>query len=103
MIEPDKFRIEAWPRLSYKPVYSDSLSDFWGKRWHALFRRIFIVVGARPLSNLPERMTGIKVEKNVKMASGALGAFMTSGILHECCEYTIYLRFIFRLSYRFVR
>lgn len=48
-------------------------------------------------------MTGIKVEKNVKMALGALGAFMTSGILHECCEYTIYLRFIFRLSYRFVR
>lgn len=102
-IKPDKFRIEAWPRLSYKPIYSDSLSDFWGKRWHALFRRIFIVAGARPLSNLPERMIGIKVGKNVKMALGALGAFMTSGILHECCELTIYLRFIFRLGYTVYR
>ena len=88
-LTPDKFRIEAWPRLSYKPVYSASLSNFWGKRWHALFRRIFVAVGARPLSGLPGKMMGIKVGKQVKMALGLLGAFMTSGILHECCEYTV--------------
>lgn len=83
---PDKFRIEAWPRLSFRPIYSTSLSDFWGKRWHALFRRIFVAVGARPLSGLPERLMGIKFGKQGKMALGLLGAFMTSGVLHECCK-----------------
>lgn len=89
IIRPNRFRKKAWPRLSKKPIYSNSLSDFWGKRWHALFRRIFIVVGARPLSNLPEKLGFFKNSngKNwLKVSLGAIGAFMTSGILHECCK-----------------
>jgi hypothetical protein len=89
-LRPDEFKREAWPRLSNKPIYSSSLADFWGKRWHALFRRIFIVVGARPLSGLiRERLESIVGKgrmKMVKVAFGTLGAFMTSGVLHECCE-----------------
>lgn len=45
-------------------------------------------MGARPLSALPERLgIGKKGGKGLKVALGALGAFMTSGVLHECCEY----------------
>ena len=91
IIKPDKFRKEAWPRLSKKPIFSVSLSDFWGKKWHSLFRRIFIVVGARPLSALPGQFGFFKnqvASKNwLKVPLSVLGAFMTNGVLHECCEW----------------
>jgi hypothetical protein len=90
LVRPDPFRPEAWPRLSNKPLKSNSLADFWGKRWHALFRRIFIVVGSKPLAVLVQYIPVLeKSQKKVlKLAAGTLGAFMTSGILHECCEST---------------
>lgn len=86
IFRPDKFNRKAWPRLSNKPIFSNSLTDFWGKRWHSLFRRIFVVVGARPSSSIPEKLGFKKINKSVKVGFGTLGAFMTSGVLHECCE-----------------
>ncbi|KAI5980690.1 hypothetical protein F5J12DRAFT_917367 [Pisolithus orientalis] len=34
-----------WPPVFDKPWKADSLRDFWGYRWHQLFRRTFVVVG----------------------------------------------------------
>lgn len=32
---------ESWPPMFEYPFLSSSLTDFWGKRWHYLFRRTF--------------------------------------------------------------
>ncbi|KAI6139048.1 hypothetical protein BKA82DRAFT_4229397 [Pisolithus tinctorius] len=39
-----------WPPVFDKPWKADSLRDFWGYRWHQLFRRTFVILGGRPLS-----------------------------------------------------
>ncbi|KIY69437.1 hypothetical protein CYLTODRAFT_488939 [Cylindrobasidium torrendii FP15055 ss-10] len=58
---------KGWPPLFDKPWLSTSLSDFWGRRWHQIFRLCFIKVTAvlpllRPLA--------------------ILAAFALSGLLH---------------------
>ena len=60
-----------WPPFFHRPWMSTSIADFWGFRWHQVFRHIFIVLGSRPGGALLGR-------------PGALiGAFALSGILHD--------------------
>ncbi|KAG2111007.1 membrane bound O-acyl transferase family-domain-containing protein [Suillus discolor] len=59
-----------WPPLFDAPWLSTSLTNFWGHKWHQLFRECFISVGARPLSYLLGRTGGV------------VGAFLVSGALH---------------------
>jgi hypothetical protein len=59
-----------WPPLFDAPWRATSVADFWGKRWHQLFRSSFAQVGAKPLSFFIGR-------------AGVLGAFCLSGILHD--------------------
>ncbi|KAF8640260.1 hypothetical protein AX16_010155 [Volvariella volvacea WC 439] len=60
-----------WPPVFDSPWRSTSLTDFWAKRWHQIFRDNFISVGAYPLSLLIGRVGGV------------LGAFFISGVLHN--------------------
>ncbi|KAG6918962.1 hypothetical protein DXG01_010201 [Tephrocybe rancida] len=60
-----------WPPAFKTPWLSTSLTEFWAKRWHQLFRDIFIAIGGKPLSLLLGR------------AGGVLGVFTISGILHD--------------------
>ncbi|KAF8075119.1 membrane bound O-acyl transferase family-domain-containing protein [Lyophyllum atratum] len=60
-----------WPPAFMAPWLSTSLTEFWAKRWHQLFRDIFISLGGQPMSILFGR------------AGGVLGAFLISGILHN--------------------
>ncbi|KAJ3800697.1 membrane bound O-acyl transferase family-domain-containing protein [Lentinula aff. detonsa] len=59
-----------WPPIFDEPWRADSLSDFWAKRWHQLFRHFFIGLGWVPLYYVFGRFGGV------------LGAFFVSGILH---------------------
>ncbi|KAF8632235.1 hypothetical protein AX15_001987 [Amanita polypyramis BW_CC] len=60
-----------WPPIFQYPWLADSLSDFWARRWHQLFRDCFVALGYKPMSAVAGR------------AGGVLGAFFISGILHD--------------------
>ena len=60
-----------WPPLFDAPWRATSLTDFWGRRWHQLLRRTFLVLGGHPLSFILGR-TGIVV-----------GAFFASAAFHH--------------------
>lgn len=60
-----------WPPVFDSPWLATSLTEFWAKRWHQIFRDMFISVGAKPLSMLIGRLGGV------------IGAFLVSGILHD--------------------
>ena len=69
---------KEWPPLSTKPWLSESLGEFWGKRWHQLFRDTFVGLGYTPLYTIGSGIGGNAVGK----VCGVLGAFTVSGILH---------------------
>lgn len=60
-----------WPPLFDAPWRATSISEFWGRRWHQLFRSSFTRVGAQPLEFLVGRVTGV------------LGAFFVSAVIHD--------------------
>ena len=60
-----------YPPLFDSPWRATSLGDFWGRRWHQWFRRLFLFFGGRPLSLLFGRVGRV------------MGAFLVSGVLHH--------------------
>lgn len=62
-----------WPPLSVAPWAAVSLRDFWGRRWHQLFRHMFVRFGARPAHALLGRPAGV------------LGVFALSAVMHDVC------------------
>jgi hypothetical protein len=59
-----------WPPLFDHPWFATSLSQFWSRRWHQLFKDIFMSFGGDALALLMGR------------AGRILGAFFVSGVLH---------------------
>ncbi|KAH7928258.1 hypothetical protein BV22DRAFT_1030913 [Leucogyrophana mollusca] len=64
-------RPSQWPPLFDAPWMATSIANFWGRRWHQLFRDCFVAVGSRPLKRYLGRVGGV------------MGAFFVSGILHD--------------------
>ncbi|KIK92464.1 hypothetical protein PAXRUDRAFT_829932 [Paxillus rubicundulus Ve08.2h10] len=64
-------RPSQWPPLFDSPWLSTSLGDLWGRRWHQMFRHVFITLGGRPFDYLLGRLGGI------------IGVFLVSGIYHD--------------------
>lgn len=62
----------AWPPLMDHPWDSDSINTLWTKRWHQAFRRTFLVLGGKPGGWIAGRVGVV------------LGAFLASGVFHEC-------------------
>jgi len=60
-----------WPPLFDRPWLSTSLSQFWSRRWHQLFREIFVSFGGNPLAPF------------MGPVGSVLGAFFVSGIMHS--------------------
>ena len=59
-----------WPPVFDNPWCATSLSDFWGRRWHQLYRHTFLL-GAYPFSIVLGR------------AGTVMGAFLSSALLHH--------------------
>ncbi|KAG2058210.1 hypothetical protein BDR06DRAFT_950635 [Suillus hirtellus] len=59
------------PPLIDSPWRATSLREFWSRRWHQWFRRIFIFLGGNPLYLLFGRNGGI------------IGTFLASGFIHH--------------------
>ncbi len=62
--------IHAEP-IMRRPLASESLSEFWGKRWNLGFRQLSHALVFRPL------------QKRFGAAPATLGAFLASGLIHE--------------------
>ncbi|KAJ2913634.1 hypothetical protein MD484_g6774, partial [Candolleomyces efflorescens] len=60
----------AWPPIFDTPWFASSLADFWARRWHQVFRDMFICGGSRPLARVFGRVGSV------------MGAFLVSGLLH---------------------
>ncbi|KAA1467709.1 hypothetical protein DENSPDRAFT_793210 [Dentipellis sp. KUC8613] len=65
------YSTSAWPPISDRPWRSESLAEFWGRRWHQSFRQVFLAIGYRPC----QRYFG--------KAGGVFGAFAVSAVLHD--------------------
>ncbi|EGN98974.1 hypothetical protein SERLA73DRAFT_73550 [Serpula lacrymans var. lacrymans S7.3] len=60
-----------WPPMFDAPWRSTSLIDLWSRRWHQTHRVSFIRLGMKPFSYIGGHATGV------------LGVFTLSGILHD--------------------
>jgi hypothetical protein len=61
-----------WPRVFHQPwIMSTSLQDFWGFRWHQLYRQTYVVYGARPGGALFGKPGAV------------MGAFAVSAVMHH--------------------
>ena len=59
-----------WPPIFDHPWFATSLSQFWSRRWHQLFKDILVSFGGNTLALLLGRVGRV------------LGAFFVSGVLH---------------------
>jgi len=62
---------EQCPPSFDSPWRATSLREFWSRRWHQWFRRIFIFLGGKPFSLLFGRIGGV------------IGTFLASGFFHH--------------------
>ena len=60
-----------WPPVFDAPWRATSLTEFWGRRWHQMLRRILLVLGGYPLSVIFGR------------AGMVMGAFLASAVCHH--------------------
>ncbi|KAF6757423.1 hypothetical protein DFP72DRAFT_891115 [Ephemerocybe angulata] len=67
----------SWPPLMDNPWISESMHEFWSKRWHQLLRQTFLVFGGYP---------GEWIAGKFGMV---FGAFLASGLFHECAMYSM--------------
>ncbi|KAF8627404.1 hypothetical protein AX17_006219 [Amanita inopinata Kibby_2008] len=67
----------AWPPMMENPWGADSMHAFWARRWHQFLRRTLIVLGGIP---------GYWIAGELGML---FGAFIASGLFHECSMYAM--------------
>ncbi|KAI7945376.1 hypothetical protein MJO29_011764 [Puccinia striiformis f. sp. tritici] len=76
----EPYNPRRYPPLFSKPWDSQSMSQFWGRGWHALFRRDLTYCGALPAFKIAA-MLGFS--KEVQKLAGLMGAMFLSGLMHE--------------------
>ena len=73
-----------WPPFLDHPFSSDSLTVFWGKRWHQALRRMLMIFGG-----YPGHWIGSWISKDAAKAAMVFGVFAVSGLFHELTTYTM--------------
>ncbi|KAG0145888.1 hypothetical protein CROQUDRAFT_45194 [Cronartium quercuum f. sp. fusiforme G11] len=71
--------------IYYPPAYdsphlSSSIAELWGRRWHALFKRTFVLMGGKPMVWITKRLGA---SSNTQRLMGLFGIFAASAFLHE--------------------
>lgn len=61
----------SWPPIFDRPWASESLHEFWSKRWHQLLRQTFLTLGGYPFQAL------------FGLPGLILGTFLASGLYHH--------------------
>lgn len=73
-----------WYPPAFNSIFkSDSLAHFWGKAWHQMFRRGFMICGGIPASRLALHL-GLNHQS--QRLAGLFGTFAFSGLVHEYCK-----------------
>lgn len=75
----------SWPPVMDNPWISESLHEFWAKRWHQLLRQTFVTFGGVP---------GKLIAGNF---GAVFGTFIASGLYHECAMYAMGHGFDYRV------
>ncbi|KAH9810342.1 hypothetical protein DFH28DRAFT_985606 [Melampsora americana] len=73
---PAPFDTTLYPHLFNYPNFQTSITDFWSKGWHCVFRRVFTFLGSEPFGRIakPFGPTAVKL-------SSLMGAMLISGIM----------------------
>ena len=69
---------KSWPPVFDQPWLSTSLHEFWGQRWHQLFRQMFLFAGGYPLQAILSPLG-----KAVSEAGFLFGTFLASALVHN--------------------
>jgi len=86
----------SYPPLFNKPWKAQSVSSFWGARWHQLVRQSFFIYGGYPLQWLCTIAVSFCGGKNSKAAKCAgefglvVGTFFGSGFYHDIGIWTMH-------------
>ncbi|KXN88083.1 hypothetical protein AN958_07542 [Leucoagaricus sp. SymC.cos] len=98
----------AWPPVTEQPWLAESMHELWARRWHQLLRQTFLVYGGYPgkwvleslaiasLAPLALAFPSAKRSGQIKLTTAQfgslgmlLGAFIASGLFHECAMYAM--------------
>lgn len=71
-----------WPPIFDHPWKAESLQEFWGRRWHQLLRRTFLVIGGFPCGWLGNKI-------GLGRIGTLFGTFLASGLYHELPCYVL--------------
>ncbi|KAL5483442.1 hypothetical protein ACEPAI_8673 [Sanghuangporus weigelae] len=77
----------SWPPMFDRPFHSTSLADFWSRRWHAIFRRVFVRLSTLVLTFLPIPNGYTRL----RIAARAITIFALSASLHILLMYRLEL------------
>jgi hypothetical protein len=86
----------SYPPLFNAPWKAQSVSSFWGARWHQLVRQSFFIYGGYPLQWLCTTAVSLCQGKNSKAAKSAgdiglvMGTFIGSGFYHGIGIWTMH-------------
>lgn len=96
----------SWPPVVEDPWVTESMHELWARRWHQLLRQTFLVYGGYPGKWVFETLATVVLTpftlispsiKRSKQSTVArfgslgmlLGAFVASGLFHECTMYAM--------------
>lgn len=85
-------RPENWPSMFHSPFSATSLTDFWTKRWHAIFRRVFLRLSSVVIRILPIRPGQDLRPSTTERIIRSILVFALSALLHILLIYRIDMR-----------
>ena len=83
---------ENWPPLFHSPFSATSLTDFWTKRWHTIFRRVFLRISNFMLRIFPIRTNQTLQPSTAERTLRSILVFALSATLHVLVMYRIDMR-----------
>ncbi|EGG10431.1 uncharacterized protein MELLADRAFT_102998 [Melampsora larici-populina 98AG31] len=75
---PAPFDTTLYPHLFNYPNFKTSITEFWSRGWHCVFRTNFVFLGSEPFGRIAKPFG----PRAVRLAS-MMGAMLISGLMHE--------------------